>query len=106
MSTSVKCCSYKNKSQKKFSDKCLDSLFKCYICKDYFKNRGYINHMNMHFNNPNLYLTCIMCNVNQHILGFRFKSFKGRLCVYMYRYRYTGTKERFNECSEKFNIKV
>ena len=27
--------------------------------------------MNIHYNDPNLYITCWMCNVNQHISGFR-----------------------------------
>ena len=31
--------------------------------------------MNIHYNDPSLYITCIMCNENQHISGFRFKNF-------------------------------
>ena len=64
MSTSVKCDSCKGKSLKKCCYKYSDSLFKSYICKSYFKNRNYINHVNMNSNDPNLYITCIMCNVN------------------------------------------
>ena len=45
-----------------------------------------------------------MCNVNQHISGFRFQNFKCRLCIYIHRYRYTHTKDRFKEYAEKFNI--
>ena len=75
MYTSVKCDSCKDKSCRKCCDNCLDNSFKCYICKDYFKNRDYINHMNIHYNDPNLYITCIRCNVNQHISAFSFKNF-------------------------------
>ena len=106
MSTSVKWDSCKDKSWRKCCDKDLDSLFECYICKGYFKNRDYIIHMNMHYNNPNLYWTCIMCNVIQHISGFRFKNFKCRLCVYLRRYRYTHAKDRFKEYAKRFNIKL
>ena len=67
MSTSLKCGGCKDKSWIKCCDKCLDSLFECYICKGYFKNRDYINHMNIHYNDPILYITCIMSNENQHI---------------------------------------
>ena len=62
--------------------------------------------MNIHYNDPNLYITCIMCNVNQHISVFRFKSFKCRLCVYLQRYRYKQTRDRFREYVEKFKIEV
>ena len=40
MSTSVKCGGCKDKSWRKCCDECLDSLFECYICKGYFKNRN------------------------------------------------------------------
>ena len=42
---------------------------------------------------------------NQKISGFRFKQFNYRLCVFIHRYRYTRTKERFKEYAERFNIK-
>ena len=34
------------------------------------------------------------------------KNFKCRLCIYLHRYRYTHTKDRFGEYAERFNIKV
>ena len=80
MSKSLNCVSCKDVSWRSCCDKCLDSLFECYIFKGDFKNRHYTNHMIIHYNGPNLYITCIMCNVNQHIIGFRFKNFKCRLC--------------------------
>ena len=70
-----------HESWRKCCDKCLDSLFECYICKGYFKNRDYNNHMNIHYNDPSLYITCNMCNENQNISGFRFKNFK---CGFIY----------------------
>ena len=72
MSKSVKCDSSKDNSWRRCYGKFLYSLIDCYICNSYFKNRHYINDMNIHYNDPNLYITCIMCNVNQHISGFRF----------------------------------
>ena len=55
MSTSVKCGGCKDKSWRKCCDKCLDSLIEGYICKGYFKNIEYINHMNIHYNDPSVY---------------------------------------------------
>ena len=87
MSKSVKCVSFKYKIWRRCCDKCLDSLLECYICKGYFKNRHYIIHVSIHYNDPNLFITCMMCIVNQHISGFRFKNYKSRLCIYLHRYR-------------------
>ena len=64
MPKSVKCVSCKDKFLRRCCDKPLDSLFECYICKGYFKNRHYINHMNIYYSDLILYITCIMCNVN------------------------------------------
>ena len=97
MSKSVKCDSCKDKSGSGCCDKYLDNLFECYICKGHFKNRDYISHMDMYYNDPNLYIACLRCKVNQHISGFGFKNFKCRLCVYDHRYRHTRTKDRFRE---------
>ena len=106
MSISVKCDSFKNNSWRKCCDNCLGSLFKCYIGKGYFKSRDYINHMNMHYNDTILYITCIMCNVNQHISGFRFIQYMCRLCIFLHRNRCRNTKDRFKEYAEIFNINV
>ena len=62
--------------------------------------------MSIRYKDPNLYITCIMCKINQHISGVRFKNFKCRLCVYIHRYRYARTKDRFKEYAEGFKIKV
>ena len=57
----------------------------------------------MHYIDPDLYITCIMFNVNQQFSGVRLKFW---LCIYLHRYRYTHTKIRFKEYTEKFNIKM
>ena len=51
MSTSVKCGGCKDKSWRKCCDKCLDSLFECYICKG-----------ECYYNEPSLYIIvlCVM----------------------------------------------
>ena len=101
MSKPVKCDSCKTNFCNSCCDKCSDTLCECY-----FMNREYISHMDIHYNDPNLYITCIMCKVNQYISGFKFKNFKCRLCAYVHRYRYTRTKDRFREYAEKLKIKV
>ena len=60
--------------------------------------------MNKHYEEVNLYLTCSMCKVNKHISYFRFKTNNRRLCVYLQRYRFGRTKDRFNEYIRKYNI--
>ena len=60
--------------------------------------------MVVHFNNPNKYLVCRMCKVNKHISQYRFKPFYCRLCIYLHRYRFHHTKERFLEHAKKYNI--
>ena len=60
--------------------------------------------MVVHFNNPNQYLVCRMCKVNKHISQYRFKRFYCRLCIYLHRYRFHHTKERFLEHAKKYNI--
>ena len=62
--------------------------------------------MNILYNDPNLYITCIMCNVNHYISGLTFKNFKSRLCNYLHRYRYKHTRDRLREHVENFNIEV
>ena len=60
MSTSVKCGGCKDKSWRKCCDKCLDSLFECYICKGYFS---------CDFNNATFYISSYN---NFYILAFVF----------------------------------
>ena len=56
--------------------------------------------MNIHYNDPSLCITCIMCNENQHNSRFRFKNFKCRFCIYLHRYRYTHTKDNSRNLPE------
>ena len=59
-----------------------------------------------HYNDPNQYLTCINCKVNKHISECRFKHYTSRICLYLNRYRFGRTKERFREYARKFNLEV
>ena len=45
-----------------------------------------------------------MCKINTHISYYRFKGFRCRLCIHLYRYRYGHTKERFRDHVKKNNI--
>ena len=38
----------------------------------------------MHYNDPNLYITCVIFKVTQHISGFRSIDFKCRLYIYLH----------------------
>ena len=62
--------------------------------------------MHIHFSDPDQYLVCSLCNVNQHISNYRFKHFTCRECVYLRRYRFRHTKERFLEQAKKYNFEV
>ena len=77
----------------------------CYIYKDIVKIKNYIKHLGGHYNNPDQYLACNMCKVYKHISFFRFRNGRCKLCIYLNRYRFTHTKDRFKEYPEKFNIK-
>ena len=60
--------------------------------------------MNILYNDPELFITCIMCNVNQHVSGFRIRNFKCMICVYLHRYRYKHIGDRFGEYVEKLTL--
>ena len=47
-----------------------------------------------------------MCRVNKHISYYRFRNAKCRLCIYLHRYRYGHTKDRFKEYVKRVNTKV
>ena len=44
------------------------------------------------------------CNVNKHISHYRFKHYTCRICLYLNRYRFGHTKERYKEHAKKNNI--
>ena len=73
---------------------------------DIVKVNDYIKHLEEHYVNPDQYLECNMCKVYKHISFFRFRNGRCRLCIYLNRYRYTHTKDRFGEYVKRFNTKV
>ena len=60
--------------------------------------------MSKHYNDPDQYLVCKKCNVNKHIAHYRFKHYTFRICLYLNRYRFGLTKEKFKEHAKKYNI--
>ena len=101
---SVKCDKCKNKAWCWSCDKCQSKPFQYFICNEIITYREKNNHMVVHFDNPNKYLVCRMSKVNKHISQYRFKHFYCRLCIYLHRYRFYHTKERFLEHAKKYNI--
>ena len=87
-------------------DECPNKIFLCFLSSDIITFRERHDHMHIPFNDPKQYLVCRICKVNKHISHFKFKHFTFRLCIYLSRYRFTRTKERFVEHSKKNNIKV
>ena len=60
--------------------------------------------MHINFKDPNQNLVFRMRKANKQITHFRFKNFTCRLCVYLSRYSFTRTKEKFAEYAMKYNI--
>ena len=101
---STKCDKCKKKAWCWSCDKCQSKPFQSFICNEIITYREKHNHMVVHLNNPNLYLVCRMCKVNKQISQYRFKQFYCRLCIYLHRYRFHHTKERFLAHAKKYNI--
>ena len=80
--------------------------FLCFVCRDVITFRERHDHTHVHFNDPNQYLVCRMRKVKKHIIHFIFTHFTCNLCVYLSKYRFTRTKERFIEYARKYNIEV
>ena len=58
--------------------------YSCYVCENVVKVRDYIEHLEKHYNDKSLYLTCCMCGVNKHNSYYRFRNAKCRLCIYLH----------------------
>ena len=78
--------------------------YECFICNDIIREGDRNSHMSKHYEEVDLYSTCSMCKVKKHISYFRFKTNKCRLCVYLQRYLFGRTKDRFKEYIRKYNI--
>ena len=101
---SIKCDKCKNKAWCWCCDDCQSKPFQCFVLKEIITYRERHDNLSKHHNDPNQYLVCRMCKVNKHISQYRFKHFYCRLCIYLHRYRYHHTKERFLEHAKKYNI--
>ena len=60
--------------------------------------------MSNYYSDPHQYLSCKMCKIVKDISYYRFKIFRCRLCVHLYRYRFEHTKHRFKEIAEVYKI--
>ena len=103
---SSKCDKCKDKAWCWSCDECQSKPFPYFVCNNILTFREIVNHMSIHFNDPNQYLLCRICKVKKHITQFRFKNFTCRLCVYLSRYRFHHAKERFLEHANNYNIEV
>ena len=100
----MKCNNCKNKPWKKCCENCKELEYSCYICNILVQVKNYIGHLEEHYKNPDLYITCKMCNVYKHISFFRFRNAKCKLCIYLHRYRFGHTRNQFREHIYKYNI--
>ena len=101
---STKCDKCKNKAWCWSCDECQRKLLSCFVCDEIITYRERHNHMSKHYNDPDHYLVCKKCKINKHISHYRFKHYTCRLCLYLNRYRFGHTKERFKEHAKKYNI--
>ena len=65
--------------------------------------------MDIHYNDPNQFLICRKCKVDEYISHYRFKHFICRVCLYLKKYRFGRfghTKERLIEQVKKYNNEV
>ena len=82
---------------------CQSEPFLCFVCNETITYREKSDHMHIHYNYPNQNLICIKCKVNKDISHNRFKYFTSRICLYLNRYRFGHTKEKFIEYVQKYN---
>ena len=68
------------------------------------KVKNYIEQLGGNYDDPGLYLICSMCRVNKHISFFRLKNAGCRLCIYLHRYRFGQTSDRFKELVKIYSI--
>ena len=99
-----KCLNCRDKQWKNCCYKCREQPYECFICNGIIKERDRNSHISKHYEEVGLYLTCSMCKVEKRISYFRFKTNNCRLCVYLQRYRFGGTRDRFNEYVKIHNI--
>ena len=102
----MKCDKCKNMPWKECGNDCKELEYCCHICKYVVKLKNYIKQLGDPYNNPDQCLACSMCKVYKHIPFFRFRNGICRLCIYLDRYRYTHTKDRFKEYAERFYINL
>ena len=103
---STKCDKCKDKAWCWSCNECQSKSLSCFVCNAIITYRETHNHMVIYCNDPNQYLICKKCKVNKRISHFRFKHYTCRICLYLNRYRFDYTKERFREHVKKFNIEV
>ena len=94
----------KNRPWRECCNDCKQLEYCCYIRKDIVKVKIYIEHLGEHYDDPGLHLTCSMCRVNKHISFFRFRNARRRICIYLDRYRFGHTSDRYKEHVKIYNI--
>ena len=103
---SINCDKCKDKAWCWSCDECQSKQISCFVCDKIKTYRGRRSHRSAHFNDPYRYLVCRKCKVTKHIPHYKFKHFTCRLCIYLNRFRFRQTKERFIEYARKCNIDV
>ena len=103
---STKCDKCKGKAWCCSCDECQGKQLSCFVCDKIITYRKRHDHIHAHFNDPNQYLVRRMCKVNKHISYLRLKHYTCRLCLYLNRFIFFHTKERFIEHAKRYNIEV
>ena len=63
----MKCNNCKNRPWKECCTKCKELEYRSYICESVVEVNKYIGHLEEHYKNPNLFLTCNISNVYKHL---------------------------------------
>ena len=73
-------------------DHCQNKTSTCFVINETITCRDGFCHLNIHYNNPNQYLSCRMCKLS-----------RCRLSVHLYIYRF-AQKIQFKEYAERLKI--
>ena len=85
----------------------MSEIRKCEFCEFTVDNYyDYREHVAKHYKDPNLKMNCGLCHQTKSLTEFRLFKHQCRLCVYIFRYRYGKTKQRYEEYLKDINANL